>query len=390
MVQGVRSRASYKALQRAEIGLKIRIGVKSSGNFVVHLFIDRAVAVLFFEIRHLSHLGLSVLAFLLIDSAPAFAGPTLSTVIAKGFVECGVNQGLPGFSNPDEKGNWVGLDVDVCRAVAAAIFGDASKVKFRATSAKERFTALQSGEVDLLSRNTTWTFVRDNALGLDFTGIVFYDGQGFMVRKSLGIRNVLELDGASICVITGTTTELNLGDYFRTNGMKYRPVVFEKADEAVAAYEAGRCDAFTTDRSGLAAQRVRLARPNDHMVLPEVISKEPLGPVVRHGDNQWGDIVRWTLNVLIIAEEKGVTSKNIERMRKRSKDPEIKRLLGVEGDLGKKLGLPNDWANQIIRQVGNYGEIYERNVGPDTPLKLERGLNRLWNRGGILYAPPMR
>ena len=390
MVQGVRSRASYKALQRAEIGLKIRIGVKSSGNFVVHLFIDRAVAVLFFEIRHLSHLGLSVLVFLLIDSAPAFAGPTLSTVIAKGFVECGVNQGLPGFSNPDEKGNWVGLDVDVCRAVAAAIFGDASKVKFRATSAKERFTALQSGEVDLLSRNTTWTFVRDNALGLDFTGIVFYDGQGFMVRKSLGIRNVLELDGASICVITGTTTELNLGDYFRTNGMKYRPVVFEKADEAVAAYEAGRCDAFTTDRSGLAAQRVRLARPNDHMVLPEVISKEPLGPVVRHGDNQWGDIVRWTLNVLIIAEEKGVTSKNIERMRKRSKDPEIKRLLGVEGDLGKKLGLPNDWANQIIRQVGNYGEIYERNVGPDTPLKLERGLNRLWNRGGILYAPPMR
>jgi len=390
MVQDVRSRASYKALQRAEIGLKIRIGVKSSGDFVVHLFIDRAVAVLFFEIRHLSHLGLSVLVFFLIDSAPAYAGPTLNTVIARGFVVCGVNQGLPGFSNPDEKGNWVGLDIDVCRAVAAAIFGDASKVKFRATSAKERFTALQSGEVDLLSRNTTWTFVRDNALGLDFTGIVFYDGQGFMIRKSLGVRSARELNGASVCVITGTTTELNLGDYFRTNRMKYRPVVFEKADEAVAAYEAGRCDAFTTDRSGLAAQRVRLARPNDHMVLPEVISKEPLGPVVRHGDNQWGDIVRWTLNVLIIAEEKGVTSKNIERMRTRSKDPEIKRLLGVEGDLGKKLGLPNDWANQIIKQVGNYGEIYERNVGPDTPLKLERGLNRLWNRGGILYAPPMR
>jgi len=390
MVQGVRSRASYKALQRAGIGLINRIGVKSSGNFVVRLFTDRAVAVLFFEIRHLSHLGLSVLVFLLIDSAPVNAGATLDAVKAKGFVECGVNQGLPGFSNPDEKGNWVGLDIDVCRAVAAAIFGDASKVKFRATSAKERFTALQSGEVDLLSRNTTWTFVRDNALGLDFTGIVFYDGQGFMIRKSLGVRSALELNGASVCVITGTTTELNLGDYFRTNGMKYRPVVFEKADEAVAAYEAGRCDAFTTDRSGLAAQRVRLARPNDHMVLPEVISKEPLGPVVRHGDNQWGDIVRWTLNVLIIAEEKGVTSKNIERMRTRSKDPEIKRLLGVEGDLGKKLGLPNDWANQIIKQVGNYGEIYERNVGPQTPLKLERGLNRLWNRGGILYAPPMR
>ena len=390
MVQGVRSRASDKALQRAEIGLKIRIGVKSSGNFVVRLFTDRAVAVLFFEIRHLSHLGLSVLVFLLIDSAPAYAGATLDAVKAKGFVECGVNQGLPGFSNPDEKGNWVGLDVDVCRAVAAAIFGDASKVKFRATSAKERFTALQSGEVDLLSRNTTWTFVRDNALGLDFTGIVFYDGQGFMIRKSLGVRSVRELNGASVCVITGTTTELNLGDYFRTNRMKYRPVVFEKADEAVAAYEAGRCDVFTTDRSGLAAQRVRLARPNDHMVLPEVISKEPLGPVVRHGDNQWGDIVRWTLNVIIIAEEKGVTSKNVERMRTRSKDPEVKRLLGVEGDLGKKLGLPNDWANQIIRQVGNYGEIYDRNVGPETPLKLERGLNRLWNSGGILYAPPMR
>jgi general L-amino acid transport system substrate-binding protein len=335
-------------------------------------------------------LVLSLLVFLLIDSLPAYAGPTLNAVKAKGFVQCGVNQGLPGFSNPDEKGNWVGLDIDVCRAVAAAIFGDASKVKFRATSAKERFTALQSGEVDLLSRNTTWTFVRDNALGLDFTGIVFYDGQGFMIRKSLGVRSARELNGASVCVITGTTTELNLGDYFRTNRMKYRPVVFEKADEAVAAYEAGRCDAFTTDRSGLAAQRVRLARPNDHMVLPEIISKEPLGPVVRHGDNQWGDIVRWTLNVMIIAEEKGVTSKNIERMRTRSKDPEIKRLLGVEGDLGKKLGLPNDWANQIIRQVGNYGEIYERNVGPETPLKLERGLNRLWNRGGILYAPPMR
>ncbi len=339
--------------------------------------------------------GISLFIFilavvLLMVSSPANAGATLDAVKAKGFVECGVNQGLPGFSNPDEKGNWVGLDIDVCRAVAAAIFGDASKVKFRATSAKERFTALQSGEVDLLSRNTTWTFVRDNALGLDFTGIVFYDGQGFMIRKSLGVRSVRELNGASVCVITGTTTELNLGDYFRTNGMKYRPVVFEKADEAVAAYEAGRCDVFTTDRSGLAAQRVRLARPNDHMVLPEVISKEPLGPVVRHGDNQWGDIVRWTLNVLIIAEEKGVTSKNIERMRTRSKDPEVKRLLGVEGDLGKKLGLPNDWANQIIRQVGNYGEIYERNVGPDTPLKLERGLNRLWNRGGILYAPPMR
>ncbi|MFQ5917031.1 MAG: amino acid ABC transporter substrate-binding protein [Candidatus Binatia bacterium] len=333
---------------------------------------------------------LSVVAFLSMISGPAYARPTLNTVKAKGFVQCGVNQGLPGFSNPDDKGNWAGIDVDLCRSLAAAVFGDASKVKFRATSAKDRFTALQSGEVDLLSRNTTWTFVRDNALGLDFTGIMFYDGQGFMVRKDLGIGSVLELDGATICVITGTTTELNLGDYFRTNRMNYRPVVFEKADEAVAAYEGGRCDAFTTDRSGLAAQRVRLARPDDHVVLPEVISKEPLAPAVRHGDNHWGDIVRWTLNAMIIAEEKGVTSKNVDRKKGISTDPEVKRLLGVEGDLGMKLGLSNDWAYHIIRQVGNYGEVYNRNVGPESPLKLERGLNQLWNRGGILFAPPVR
>jgi general L-amino acid transport system substrate-binding protein len=333
---------------------------------------------------------LSVVVILLIYSGPADAGPTLNTVKAKGFVQCGVNQGLPGFSNPDDKGNWAGIDVDLCRSIAAAIFGDASKVKFRATSAKDRFTALQSGEVDLLSRNTTWTFVRDNALGLDFAGIVYYDGQGFMVRKDLGIGSVLDLDGASICVITGTTTELNLGDYFRANKMKYRPIVFEKADEAVAAYEGGRCDAFTTDRSGLAAQRVRLARPDDHMVLPEVISKEPLAPAVRHGDNQWGDIVRWTLNAMIIAEEKGVTSKNVDREKGSSTDPEIRRLLGVEGDLGKRLGLSNDWAYHILSQVGNYGEVYNRNVGLESPLKLERGLNQPWNRGGILYAPPMR
>ena len=351
---------------------------------MVTLLFERATA----GLRRLSFL--SAVVFLLMNSGPAYAGPTLDSVKAKGFVRCGVNQGLPGFSNPDDKGNWAGIDVDLCRSLAAAIFGDTSKVKFRATSAKDRFTALQSGEVDLLSRNTTWTFVRDNALGLDFTGIMFYDGQGFMVRKNLGVGSVLELDGASICVITGTTTELNLGDYFRTNSMNYRPVVFEKADEAVAAYEAGRCDAFTTDRSGLAAQRVRLARPDDHRVLPEVISKEPLAPVVRHGDNQWGDIVRWTLYAMIIAEEKGVTSRNVDRIKAGSRDPEIKRLLGVEGDLGKKLGLSNGWAYYIIRQVGNYGEVYNSNVGPESPLKLERGLNQLWNRGGILYAPPVR
>ncbi len=314
----------------------------------------------------------------------------MKAVKAKGYVQCGVHLGLPGFYNPNEKGHWVGIDVDVCRAIAAGIFGDATKVKFRALSAKERFTALQSGEVDVLSRNTTWTFVRDSALGLDFVGVTFYDRQGFIVRKSLNLKSARELNGASVCVIAGTTTELNLGDYFRANRMKYRPVVFGNADEAVAAYDAGRCDAFTTDRSGLAAERVKLKKPHDHMILPEIISKEPLGPLVRHGDNQWGDIVRWSLNALIIAEEKGVTSKNVDEMKAKSADPQIKRLLGIEGDLGRKLELPNSWAYAIIKQVGNYGEVYNRNVGPDTPLKLERGLNQLWTKGGILYAPPMR
>lgn len=343
--------------------------------------------------RFRKHLGLSLVAVAItfvLGTGTSVAGITLDAVRAKGYVQCGVHLGLPGFSNPNAKGNWVGIDVDVCRAIAAGIFGDAKKIKFRALSAKERFTALQSGEVDVLSRNTTWTFVRDSALGLDFAGVTFYDGQGFMVRKKLNLKSALELSGASVCVITGTTTELNLGDYFRTNRMKYRPVVFGNADEAVAAYDAGRCDTFTTDRSGLAAVRVKLKKPDDHMILPEIISKEPLGPLVRHGDNQWGDIVRWSLNALIIAEEKGVTSRNVDEMKKKSVDPEIKRLLGVEGDLGRKLDLPNSWAYSIIKQVGNYGEVYDRNIGPDTPLKLERGLNQLWFKGGILYAPPMR
>ncbi|MFQ5851639.1 MAG: amino acid ABC transporter substrate-binding protein [Candidatus Binatia bacterium] len=340
--------------------------------------------------RHFRLFAFTLAVVLIADVGAAGAAGTLDAVKAKGFLQCGVHQGLSGFSNPDDKGNWVGIDVDVCRAVAAAVFGDARKVKFTPLSAKERFTALQSGEIDLLSRNTTWTFVRDTALGLDFAGVTFYDGQGFMVRKSLGVKSALELSGASVCVITGTTTELNLGDYFRANNMKYRPVVFGKLDETIAAYDAGRCDAFTTDRSGLAAQRVRLSKPDDHVVLPEVISKEPLGPVVRHGDNQWGDIVRWSLNAMIVAEEKGVTSKNVDEMKAKSPDPEVKRLLGLESDLGKKLGLSNNWAYNIIKQVGNYGEIYDRNVGPETPLKLERGLNQLWNKGGILYAPPIR
>ncbi len=340
--------------------------------------------------RYLKPLAFAAAVFLFVGTGTAYAGLTLDRVKAKGFVRCGVHLGLAGFSNPDDKGNWVGIDVDVCRGVAAAIFTDPRKVKFRPLSAKERFTALQSGEVDVLSRNTTWTFVRDNALGLDFVGVTFYDGQGFMVRKSLGLKSALELDGASVCVITGTTTELNLGDYFRANKMKYSPVVFERLDETIAAYDKGRCDVFSTDRSGLAAQRVKLAKPEDHVVLPEIISKEPLGPLVRHGDNQWGDIVRWTLNAMIIAEEKGVTSKNVDEMKATSTDPEIRRLLGRESDLGQKLGLSNDWAYHIIKKVGNYGEIYDRNVGPNTPLKLQRGLNQLWNKGGILYAPPMR
>ncbi len=342
----------------------------------------------------MKHFGLSIAAAavaFIVGAGTSVAGNTLRAVKAKGFVQCGVHYpGLPGFSNPNDKGNWVGIDVDVCRAIAAGIFGDAKKVKFRPLSAKERFTALQSGEVDVLSRNTTWTFVRDSALGLDFAGVTFYDGQGFIVRKNLRLKSALELNGASVCVITGTTTELNLGDYFRANKMKYRPVVFGNADEAVAAYDAGRCDVFTTDRSGLAAERVKLTRPRDHVILPEIISKEPLGPAVRHGDNQWGDIVRWSLNALIIAEEKGVTSRNVDEMKAKSPNPQIKRLLGVEGDLGRKLELPNSWAYSIIKQVGNYGEIYDRNVGPDTPLKLERGLNQLWFKGGILYAPPIR
>ncbi|TDJ63528.1 MAG: amino acid ABC transporter substrate-binding protein [Proteobacteria bacterium] len=314
---------------------------------------------------------------------------TLDDVKRKGHVQCGVSQGLPGFSNPDEQGNWTGIDVDLCRAVAAAIFGKADKVKYTPLSAKERFTALQSGEIDILSRNTTWTLVRDTALGLNFAGVNYYDGQGFMVPKKLGLKSAKELEGASVCVNIGTTTELNMADFFRANNMSYKPVVFEKADEVVAAYDAGRCDVYTTDRSGLAAQRLKLKNPDAHMVLPETISKEPLGPVVRHGDDQWLDIVRWTLYAMLEAEEYGVNSKNVNKMRS-SKNPVILRLLGKEGDLGKNLGLDVKWAYNIIKQVGNYGESYDRHVGPNTPLKLSRGVNELWNKGGLQYPMPVR
>jgi len=314
---------------------------------------------------------------------------TLDLVRAKGFVQCGVSQGLPGFSNPNDSGDWSGIDVDLCRAVAAAIFGDADKAKFTPLSAKERFTALQSGEIDVLTRNTTWSLTRDTALGLDFVGINYYDGQGFMVRKDQGIKSVMELDGAVVCANTGTTTELNVADFFRSNGLAYSIVAFEKSDEVVAAYDAGRCDAFTTDASGLYSERLKLADFNDHIVLPEIISKEPLGPVVRQGDDQWADIVRWSLNAMIEAEELGVTSENASDMRD-STNPSIRRLLGVEGAFGQNLGIPNNWAYSIITQVGNYGQSFERGVGVDTPLGIPRGLNALWNDGGLQYSPPVR
>jgi len=314
---------------------------------------------------------------------------TLEDVQGKGDVQCGVSQGLPGFSNFDDQNNWSGIDVDTCRAVAAAVFGDADKVKFTPLSAKERFTALQSGEIDMLPRNTTWTQTRDTALGLNFAGVNYYDGQGFMVPKELGVKSALELAGAAICTNTGTTTELNVADYFRANDMDYKVVAFEKADEVVAAYDAGRCDVYTTDQSGLYAQRIKLKDPDAHIVLPEVISKEPLGPVVRHGDDAWFDIVKWSLFCMVNAEELGVTSANVDSMMDTG-NPGIKRLLGIEGDAGKNLGLDAAWCKNIIAQVGNYGEMFERNVGPDTPLKIERGLNALWSEGGIQYAPPVR
>ena len=319
----------------------------------------------------------------------AQAGETLDAINEKGFIQCGVSTGLAGFSNPDDAGNWSGLDVDVCRAVAAALFGDADAVRYTPLTATERFTALQSGEVDLLSRNTTWTLTRDTALGLDFTGVTFYDGQGFMAPTALGVKSALELDGASVCVQPGTTTELNLADYFRANNMSYEPVVIERLEEVRTAYDQGRCDVYTTDRSGLYAERTVLSNPDDHVILPEVISKEPLGPVVRQGDQAWADIVRWSLYAMLEAEEFGVDSQNVDDMMD-STNPGIRRLLGAEGDMGESLGLPNDWGYSIIKLVGNYGEIFEANVGQGTPLKIERGLNALWTEGGLQYAMPVR
>ncbi len=314
---------------------------------------------------------------------------TLDDVKKKGVLSCGVSTGLPGFSLPDKSNKWSGLDVDVCRAVAAAVLGSSQKVKFTPLTAKERFTALQSGEIDILSRNTTWTHTRDTSLGLNFAGVSYYDGQGFMVSKKLGVKSAKELSGAAVCIQAGTTTELNLADYFRLHGLKYKSVVFDTSDGTIKGFTAGRCDVLTSDQSQLYSLRTKLPNPGSAMVLPEIISKEPLGPVVRQGDDQWFNIVKWTLNALINAEELGITSKNAASM-KSSKNPSVQRVLGTASDMGKKLGLGNDWAANAIMQVGNYSEIFERNVGKNTPLKISRGVNALWNKGGIMYAPPIR
>ncbi|OQP88001.1 amino acid ABC transporter substrate-bindnig protein [Rhizobium rhizosphaerae] len=322
--------------------------------------------------------------------AQASAG-TLEDVKAKGFLQCGVNANLTGFGSQDSSGKFAGLDIDLCKAVAAAVFGDATKVKFTPLSAKDRFPALQSGEIDMLARNTTWTASRDSQLGFDFRAVNYYDGQGFMVRKELNVKSALELSGAAVCVQTGTTTELNLADYFKSHNLQYNPVVFEKQEEVDAAYNAGRCDVYTTDQSGLYSIRLSLSNPDDHVILPEIISKEPLGPAVRQGDSKWFDVVSFSHYAMVAAEEFGITQANVEEMKK-SPNPDIKRFLGEEqgSTIGADFGLSKDWAVNIIKAVGNYGEAFERNVGQGSPLKIKRGLNALWNQGGLQYAPPIR
>ncbi len=323
-------------------------------------------------------------------AANAATAATLDDVKARGKLNCGVTTGLVGFAAPDANGEWAGYDVAICRAVAAAVLGDPSAVEFVPTTGKTRFTALASGEVDLLARNTTWTFSRDVDLKFEFVGVNYYDGQGFLVPKSLGVTSAKELDGATVCIQTGTTTELNLADFFRSNNMSYEPVPIETNAEGQQQYLAGACDVYTTDASGLAATRASFENPQDHVVLPEIISKEPLSPLVRQGDGEWGDVVRWTLNALISAEELGVTSANVDELAKGTKNPEINRMLGSEGDLGGMLGLDKDWAHRAIKVGGNFGEIFERNIGEKTPLGLSRGLNALWTDGGLIYSPPFR
>jgi general L-amino acid transport system substrate-binding protein len=339
--------------------------------------------------RHLVRAALGAAALVAMSAAVSAQTGTMAAVKQKGQLSCGVHTGLAGFGAADDKGVWRGLDVDYCRAVAAAVLGDASKVKYVPTTPKERFTALNSGEVDVLIRTTTWTLQRDSAQGLSFAGVNYYDGQGFMVKKSLGVKRAKELAGATVCVQTGTTTELNLADFFRTNNLQYKPVVFEKVDEAVKAYQAGRCDAYTTDASGLYSVRLLMQDQADHIVLPDIISKEPLGPSVRQGDSQWFTVVRWVHYALLNAEEAGITQANVDKMLT-STNPEVRRILGKEGDFGKGLGLDNDWAYRIIKQVGNYGELFERNVGSGSRLKIDRGLNKLWTQGGLQYAIPIR
>jgi general L-amino acid transport system substrate-binding protein len=325
-------------------------------------------------------------------AAGAASAATLDDVKARGKLNCGVNTGVVGFAAPDANGEWKGFDVAICRAVAAAVLGDPTAVEFVPTTGKTRFTALASGEIDMLSRNTTWTFSRDVDLKFEFTGVNYYDGQGFMIPKELGVSSAKDLDGATVCIQTGTTTELNLADFFRANNIDYQPVPIETSAEAQQQYLAGACDVYTTDASGLAASRATFENPSDHVILPEIISKEPLGPLVRHGDNEWGDIVRWTLNALIAAEELGVTSANVASLSETAnpETPEINRLLGTEGNLGEMFGLDADWAARAIAVEGNYGEIFEKNIGEATPIGLARGLNAQWKEGGLLYSPPFR
>ena len=328
-------------------------------------------------------------AALVLGVAGTTQAGTLEDVQSQGVLRCVDSTGIAGIAQPDASGVWKGFDIDFCRATAAAVLGDANKIEAVTSTGKTRFTKLNAGEGDVLWRNNTITFSRDVGVKLRFHGVNYYDGQGFMVKKSLGVNSATELDGASVCIQTGTTTELNLADYFSSNGMKYEPVTIETNDEARQNYESGRCDVYTTDASGLASTRSALPNPGDHMVLPEIISKEPLGPATRHGDDQWSDIVTWVLNATITAEELGVTMANVDQM-KSSNNPEVLRLLGVDGSQGQELGLSNDWAYQIIKQVGNYGEIFERNIGVDTPLGIARGLNALWTEGGLIYSPPFR
>lgn len=340
--------------------------------------------------KSIKYLAAALVASATIGGASVGHAATLDDVRAAGVLKCGINTGLPGFAYTDDSGNWTGFDVAYCKAVAAAALGDGNKVQYVNLTGANRFPALASGEIDVLSRNTTWTFSRDVDLGFTFVGVNYYDGQGFIGRKSLGIKSAKDLDGASVCIQTGTTTELNLADFFRVNKMTYEPVPIETNEEARVAYLAERCDVYTTDASGLAATKTTFENADDHMVFPEIISKEPLGPLVRQGDDQWADIARWTLNALINAEQYGVTQANVGRMMSGTDNPEVNRMLGNEGSLGAMLGLEKDWAVNVIKSVGNYGEIFERFLGTNTALGLERGQNALYTQGGLLYAPPMR